>query len=179
MPQSNYALNSLVQRAKSARSKPIFLAIAVLSAFLILMWAINRLDQRVYLDLVGENVSSVDASEVRANFGEWGMSWGWLTPSSGSRDLDLHFPAPKFARVYWMAKGESIARWVQVEGAPLPNSRDDRIDFVVEIDPECGRARAFWIKRYDGPEPNRRIQTAPRDCTIYSDEPWTNQVWSK
>jgi len=139
----------------------------------------SKLNRGVHLDAVGANISSIDISEAKSNFGSYEVSWGMLSGriANSATHLDLFLQAPRFSRVSWQLQGKIFDRWVSVEGEIPKTSRDDRSDLVVEIDAECGRARAFWIKRYQGPINDRRFTNSPPDCRVYRDVPWSGQNW--
>ena len=181
MQQNNFPNLQTGKTSSAFRSRSVFWSFVSLAGFLIFFLASKKFDARLNFDAFGNNVGSIAISEAGANFGDWGVSWGWLMgkPVHNKGDLGLHFRVPKYVRVYWKLGVGNVARWVPVEGSPSLTAPDERPDLVVEIDPECERAKAFWIAQYEGPVPDRRVQTTPRDCTMYSDEPWTDQAWEK
>lgn len=165
-------MSKVIQFLKVWRGKWFFFPTAIIAALAAVLLGIKLLDPRREFDVVGVNVGTSDVYEAGAYLDDWYVGWGYLGRgvSMEKEDVSLYLRPPSRVKVVWTQNKKVFERQVPIEGArPFSMAERPLPAFVIEIDPECGRARAQWREQYYGSLKNRNLTHAAPDCSVYSD----------
>ncbi len=167
-------MSKFIPFLKVWREKSYFFPTAIIAALAFVLLGVKLLDPRREFDVVGVNVGTSNVYEAGAYLDDWYVGWGYLGSGVAMEKeyVSLYQKPPKRIRVVWTHNKIVFEREVPIEGTrPFSMAERPLPAFVIEIDPECGRARADWREQYYGSPENRNLTHAAPDCSVYSDVP--------
>ena len=161
-------MNKVATYLKVWRGKWYFFPTAIIATLMVVSLVIKLLDPRREFDVVGVNVGKSTIEEAEAYLDDWYVGWGYLSGGQAKVDVSLYLQVPRRVRVVWTHDKKVFERLVPIEGArPFSMAARPLPAFVIEIDPECGRARADWRETFYGSVSRKGLL----DCNHYADAP--------